>query len=148
MNVEILVRYVHFISIFLVVASLVVEHALVKERMSGKELRRFMNYDAVYGIGALLVVAMGLLLWFSVGKPAEFYTKNWLMHLKLGLFVIVGLISIVPSVRMSKLKKRTGPNEIADIPKSIIMIIRMELLIVFLLPLIASLMAKGIGYFG
>ncbi|MCB0707600.1 MAG: DUF2214 family protein [Saprospiraceae bacterium] len=148
MTTEILVRYFHFIAIFGVVSSLVVEHALVKPRMSGQELRRFMNFDAVYGISALLVVAAGLLLWFGVGKPAEFYTKNFLMHTKVTLFIVVGLISIIPSVKMSKLKKSAGPQDLVDIPKSVVMIIRMELLIVFLLPLLASLMAKGVGYFG
>lgn len=148
MTTEILIRYFHFLTIFGVVSSLVVEHALIKNRMSGEEIRRFMRFDAVYGITALLTVAAGLYLWFGVGKAAEFYTKNFIFHIKITLFIVVALMSIYPTVKMSKLRKSVALQETAEIPKSVVMIIRMEMLIVFLLPLLASLMAKGVGYFG
>ncbi|MBR9922632.1 MAG: DUF2214 family protein [Bacteroidetes bacterium] len=148
MTSEILVRYFHFLTIFGVVASLVVEHALIKPRMSGQELRRFMNFDAVYGISALLTVAAGLTLWFGVGKPADFYTKNFVFHIKITIFIVAALLSIYPTIKMNKLRKATGPQELADVPKSVVMMIRLEMLIIFVMPLLASLMAKGVGYFG
>ena len=147
MTAEILVRYFHFISIFVMVSAVVVEHALIKDRMSGKELRRFMNFDAVYGIAALLTVGMGLWLWFGVGKPADWYTKNWIFHMKVTLFVVAGLLSIIPTVRMNRLRKKTASSELVDIPKAVVMVIRVELLLFFLIPLLATLMAKGIGAF-
>lgn len=150
MTLEILFRYLHFISIFTMVSAVVAEHLVIKPRMTRKEILRLSVLDAVYGISALLIVAFGLTLWFGegVGKPTEFYSKNWIFHLKVGLFVVMALLSIYPTVFFLKNRKSDNMDELVDIPKSIVWLIRLELLILLLIPLCATLMAKGVGYFG
>jgi putative membrane protein len=39
-------------------------------------------------------------------------------------------------------------DEFVQIPKTIFMLLRLELLLLFIIPLLAGLMAKGVGYFG
>lgn len=143
-----LVRYLHFLSIFALVSSVVAEHLLVKARMTRGELNRLARIDGIYGLSAILAVAAGLLLWFAVGKPAEFYTKNWILHLKVTLAIIMGIISIHPTLFFLKNRKGEDQNELVDVPKSIVMAIRVELLLLLIIPLLATLMAQGIGYFG
>ncbi len=148
MTLEILFRYLHFLSILVMFSSVVSEHLLLKPRMTRSEIQRLSVLDAVYGVSALIIVGIGLTLWFGVGKPAEFYTKNWIFHLKVGLFVIVAILSIYPTVFFLRNRKGNNPAELVDVPKSIVWLIRLELLLLAFIPLCAALMAKGIGYFG
>ena len=144
MITEALVRYLHFISIFALVSSVVAEHLLLKDSMNRKEIRRMSIVDGVYGVGAVLAVVAGLLLWFAVGKPAEFYTQNWIFHTKVGLAILMGLVSIYPTVFFMK-NRKGEPQEQVAIPSGIKWSIRVELLLILIIPLLAVLMARGIG---
>jgi putative membrane protein len=145
MTTELVLRYIHFISIFAIVGTLVAEHLLLKKEMTRLELDRIARIDGVYGIAALTLLGAGLTLWLGeFGKPAIFYTKNWIFHTKLTLFILIGLLSIYPTVFF--LKNRKGnPEERITIPTSIFWMLRMELLLLFIIPILAGLMAKGIG---
>ena len=144
MITEILVRYVHFIALFVWIGALTSEHLLLKPQMSRAEIARLARIDAIYGLSAVLVVAAGLTLWFGVGKPADFYSSNWIFHTKVGLAIIVGLLSIYPTVFF--IKNRKGQeDEIIDIPSNVKLLIRIQLAFMLVIPLLATLMAKGIG---
>jgi putative membrane protein len=147
MTQEIFLRYVHFISIFAIVGSLVSEHLLLKPTLTRAEIARLSRIDAVYGIAAVTLLAAGLTLWLSgIGKPAVFYSQNWIFHTKLALYTIVGLCSIYPTVFF--LKNRKGDaQEIVTIPKAVVMLIRVELLLLLIIPMLAGLMARGIGFY-
>ena len=142
---EIFLRYVHFISIFAIVSTIVSEHLLLKKHMTRKELGRIARVDAVYGIAALTLLAAGFTLWFgAVGKPTAFYSGNWIFHTKITLFLVVGLLSIYPTVFF--LKNRKGnPDEVVAVPSRVFLMLRLELILLFIIPLLAGLMAKGIG---
>jgi putative membrane protein len=148
MTTEILLRYVHFISIFTIVGSLMSEHLLLKKELMRSEIARLAKIDAVYGIAALTLLAAGLTLWLGdVGKPAIYYSKNWIFHTKITLFLTVGLLSIYPTVFF--LKNRKGDShDVVAIPKSIFWMLRLELMLLFIIPLLAGLMARGVGFFG
>lgn len=147
MTIEILLRYIHFISIFAIVGSLVTEHMLLKKEMTPKELDRLSKIDAVYGIAAITLLCAGLTLWLgSYGKPAVVYSKNWIFHTKITLFITIGLLSIYPTVFF--LKNRRSTAETVKVPASIFWMLRMELLLLFIIPLLAGLMARGVGFFG
>lgn len=148
MTIEILLRYLHFISIFAIVGSLASEHLLLRKTLTRSEIGRLANVDAVFGIAALVLVIVGLTLWFGgFGKPAVYYTKNWVFHTKITLFVVVGLLSIYPTVFF--LRNRKGdPQEIVNVPSKLFWMIRAELLLLFIIPLLAGLMAHGVGFFG
>ncbi len=145
MTTEIFLRYLHFISIFAIVGSLVSEHLLLKKELTRAEITRLSKIDAVYGIAALTLLGAGLTLWLGgIGKPTEFYSKNWIFHTKITLYVIIGLLSIYPTVFFIQ-KRKGDQNEIVPIPKSIFWMLRFELLLLFIIPLLAGLMAKGKG---
>lgn len=145
MFVEIIVRYLHFISVFAIVSAIVAEHLLLKERMSRKEILLLSRIDAIYGIGAIVLLGAGMSLWLAVGKPAAFYSNNWIFHLKLGLFVLLGLLSIYPTIFFMKNRKGDDMDMLIDVPSSIKMLIRLELVLLLVMPFLAGLMAKGIS---
>ena len=148
MTAEILLRYLHFISIFTIVGTLVSEHLLLKKELSRAEITRIARIDAVYGLAALTLLGAGLTLWLSgVGKPSIYYTKNWVFHLKISCFLAIGLLSIYPTIFFIK-NRKGNPKEVVAIPKSVFWLLRMELLLLFIIPLLAGLMARGVGFFG
>ena len=144
MDSFILIRYVHFIGILSVVSMVVAELVLVRKNLSRSNIRKVAVLDGIYGAASILTVLAGLALWFWVGKPAEFYTGNHIFYSKIGLFILIGIISLHPTIYF--LKNRKGdPSENIDVPKSVRLAIRIELAILFVIPLLASLMAYGVG---
>ncbi|MEO5976929.1 MAG: DUF2214 family protein [Chryseolinea sp.] len=148
MTLEISLRYVHFLCIFAIVGTLVSEHMLLKKTLSRQEIGRLARIDSIYGIAALLLICAGLTLWLGgVGKPSYFYSKNWIFHTKITLFVTIGLLSIWPTVFFIK-NRKGNPQELVPVPSSVFMILRIELLLLIIIPLLAGLMAHGVGFFG
>ena len=142
---EIIIRYLHFIGIFVIASALFTEYMLIKKEMSGAEIKKLAKIDLFYGIAAIVVLLAGLSLWFWVGKPAVIYTRNFLFHIKLTLFLVLGILSIFPSIFFMKNKKKDETQ--IKVPKSIFLIIRIELLILVIIPLLAVLMSRGYGMF-
>ncbi len=148
MTTEIVLRYIHFISIFAIVGSLVSEHLLLKKELSRAEIRRLSVIDAVYGCAALALLIAGLTLWLgSFGKPAVYYTKNWIFHTKITCFALIGILSIYPTVFFIR-NRKGNQTDVIPVPESIFWMLRFELVLLFIIPLLAGLMAHGVGFFG
>jgi putative membrane protein len=141
---ELAVKYIHFASIFTIILALGGELFLLKPQLSRGEILSIARIDGIYGVASITLVAAGLSLWFWVGKPAEYYNTNWIFHLKWILFVVVGILSIIPTVFYMK-QRKGDPEEIVPVPKRIKRVVQIELIILFTLPILASTMAKGIG---
>lgn len=146
MRTELLLRYIHFISILAIAGTLTAELLLLQKQITRAKLAKLAKVDAVYGMAAITLLAAGLTLWLGgFGKPSWWYSHNWIFHLKLGLFACIGILSVWPTVFF--LKQRKGdPDELVTIPSKIFLFIRLELLLLFIIPLLAGLMARGIGY--
>lgn len=140
---ESLVRSFHFIGIFCLFAALVSEHLLIKPEMSKPEMKRLAMIDSIYGVSAITVLTAGLLLWFVVGKPSDFYSHNFVFHIKITLFVAIGLLSVYPTIFF--IKNRNPQVEITKVPRKIILLIRIQLLLVLAIPFLATMMARGVG---
>lgn len=145
MSLELVLRYVHFVSIFAIVGALVSEHVLLRKTIARAEVARLARIDAIYGIAALTLLAAGFTLWLGgIGKPAEFYSRNWIFHTKISLFALVGILSIYPTIFF--LKNRKGnPDDRINVPSSVLLLLRIELGLIAFIPLLAGLMARGIG---
>ena len=141
---EIIIRYIHFTGILILFASLLAEHLLLKPEMSTAEIRRIAGIDSIYGLSALVVLATGLLQWFAVGKPSDFYTSNPVFLTKLSIFILAGLLSIYPTLVYAKYRRRK--QGIIEIPAYVITLVRTQLVLILALPLLAILMARGYGY--
>jgi putative membrane protein len=116
---------------------------LIAKTLSAASVRKLALIDGIYGLAALCVAISGVLLWMSVGKPKEFYSTNPIFHTKLALFVLVAVLSVLPTIFFLKHRK-TSQMEIA-LPSYVITIKRLELVILIFIPLCAVMMARGIG---
>ena len=138
-----LFRYLHFLAIFSLAGTLIITNMAIKPVIKDEDAHNLAKVNAVYSLSAVLAFVFGLVLWLWVGKPAEFYTLNPLFLLKLGLFAFIALLSVFPSlffVRNYRVRNREIP-----VPRSIQMLIRIELVLLVFISITASLMARGIG---
>ncbi|WP_158969554.1 DUF2214 family protein [Paraglaciecola sp. L3A3] len=142
---EILVRYCHFIGIIVLAGTLVAKHMMLTGELNLAQMQKIARIDRVYGLSALIVLLAGLTLWFGVGKPAEFYAKNWVFHLKVSLFIVMALLSIYPTIYINKICR--AKQKLVNVPKSIINTVRLELTCLVIIPLSAVYMAKGYGLY-
>ncbi len=138
---EIFFRYLHFIGIMSLAGCLVMQHLLIASENKIEELKKIAFIDIVYGISAVLTLIAGLALWLFVGKGSSFYLENGVFHAKLTLFIIIALLSIYPSIFYIKNKNRAV--ESIKMPKVIIMLVRVQLALLFILPFMGVLIARG-----
>jgi putative membrane protein len=144
MTTDILIRYFHFLGIFVIFAAVLGQHLLLRGTVTRAIIAKAQRFDIAYAVAVIIVLGTGLLQWFSGSKPAVFYSSNPVFHTKFTLFLVIGLVSIYPSVYMGK-QKKGDPTELVTIPKGLVHSIRIELLLLVAMPLLAVIMAKGIG---
>ncbi|MEE9101080.1 MULTISPECIES: DUF2214 family protein [Pseudomonas] len=144
--------YLHYLSIFILFALLVLEHRLFRLPLDLERARSLIVIDIAYGAcaGVVLLTGAARVLWFA--KGADYYLHNSLFHAKVGLFVLVALLSILPTMTFlnwrNDLKASRIPQVSARQCKLVTMTIRLELLALLILPLLATLMARGYGMIG
>ena len=143
--------YLHFVSIIAVVSTVVTEAFLCRPGLTLPWVQRLGRVDLLYLVTAILALSSGLLRLFFGAKGAAFYYNNPVFWVKIGLFIIVGLISIIPTMRFILWAKRLQGGErnstIGDQEATgTAAIIYLELGLLALIPLMGSLMAHGFGY--
>lgn len=139
----ILFRYLHFFAIFVLAGAVVIENMAVKPTITGEDARNLAKVDAIYGLSAVLVAIFGIVLWQWVGKPSDFYSYNPLFLAKIGLFILVALLSIYPTVFFFKHRKATSDS--ISVPAAIRRILRVEIVLLCMIPVLATLMTRGVG---
>lgn len=140
---EIFIRYIHFLTIMALSTSLVAVYRTLSNKVSAEQLKKAVKINAFYCVCMLLIFITGMFLWLSVGKSAEYYNTNWLFHTKLTIFTLMVTLSIHPTVFL--LKNKNTIRKIIKIPKSVLFVVRFELVLLVLIPLVAVLIANGFG---
>lgn len=146
---EAAIAYLHFVSILALTGFLATEFYLCTRDLQAPNVKRLARVDLLYMIAAIVVLATGLLRVFAVGKGAAFYLQNPVFYIKLALFVAVGLISIFPTLQFLRWNRALKAGEERILRDSDIATARryitLELALLSLIPLMAVLMARGIG---
>ncbi len=138
-----LFRLLHFAALFLLAGALLIENMAIKPSISGEDARNLAKVDRVCGLAALLTFVFGLALWLWVGKPAAFYTANPIFHAKLGLFFLLLALAAWPALFFHR-HRHTRQDAIA-VPGALRILLRLELVVMLVIPILAFLMARGIG---
>lgn len=142
---NILIPYLHYIGIMALMGSLLTEHVILKPGISKKQLKTLSVVDLLYGISAAVVLITGLLRWFIVDvKGIDFFSKNPVFHIKLTLFVIIVILSIFPTRKFLKWRKESENMPSDKELKKQLMFIRIELLLLAIIPLLAVMVANGV----
>jgi putative membrane protein len=141
--------FLHHVSAFTLFAALVVEFVLIRSALTVESARKIQLADAVYGIAAVVLVVVGLARVFHFEKGTAYYFQSWTFLTKFGLFIVVGLVSIVPTMEFLRWRPSVKGGQVPAVSPAKIgqirSIIHYELAGVVLIVLMAALMAKGIG---
>ncbi|MBD2435376.1 DUF2214 family protein [Nostoc sp. FACHB-110] len=149
MWISAIVAYLHYLSFMLCFGSLLLESFTLKKDLSLSEAWKIVIADAVYGISATVVFVTGILRFIYFGKGRDYYLNNPLFYTKVAVFLVVGFLSLYPTISfLSWLKgllhRETPRLELAKL-NLISWLIRIELAGFILIPLLATIMAGGIG---
>ena len=145
-----LMAFLHHLAAFALVAALAAEVALFKPPLSALQARRLQRTDLIFGIAAGVVLAVGMLRVAFFEKGPGYYWRDAFFLIKLGAFILVGLISIYPTrifLSWSKaLKAGAAPQVDEGRTRSVRMCMMLELTGVLVILACAALMARGFGY--
>ncbi len=143
-----LLAWFHYLAIFVLVVVLTAEAVLLRPDMPSSAIKRLATYDRLYMLSAIAVLITGVLRLTLGAKGAAFYMSNPWFHAKIGLFVVIGLCSIPPTmnfirwIKQSRMQPGFVPDA-ADIKRARRWVMIEAHLFIFL-PLFAVLMARGL----
>ena len=143
----VIARYAHFIAVFAIVGAIFAEQFLVSKSMTRNEIKRIAKIDAIYIFGIILVLIAGLILWFWIGKPVSFYSRNWIFHTKLTMLIGLVLLSVYPIIFFFKNRKGNDVDTKIKVPITVIILLRLEMCLIIVMPILATLISLGIGTF-
>lgn len=144
-----LFAFLHHLAAFTLVAALAVEFVLIRDALTLEKARKLMRADMIFGIAAGVVLLVGVLRVLHFEKGGTYYMHSWTFLTKFALFVIVGLLSIVPTIEFLSWRRAVARGQLPDVSaqrlRSLRSIMHLELVGVVLILLFAALMAKGVG---
>jgi putative membrane protein len=149
MTLEALLAYAHLLAILTLVVFISSEAALCRpEWMNAKVVERLGRVDMIYGIasGAVLLTGIARTWWGIKGTP--WYWGNGLLHLKLALFIGVGLMSIKPTLmfrQWAKQLKADGSLPAEAAVRTARKWVMVQAHVIAVIPLVAVFLARGAG---
>ncbi|BCT94061.1 hypothetical protein LYSHEL_30880 [Lysobacter helvus] len=116
MATDLALAALHHLLVFALTAMLVSQAVLLRGELRADTVGRLAKLDAGYGLVAGLLLAVGVCRVFFGLKGPDFYLHNPWFHAKVGTFVLVGLLSILPTVRYARWRKaqKTQPGFVPD----------------------------------
>ncbi|MBC3919284.1 DUF2214 family protein [Undibacterium sp. CY18W] len=149
---NLLVAFLHHLAAFTLVSSLVAEMVLIRQPLSLSTAKSLRTLDSIYGVSAMLIVVMGILRVIYFEKGAVYYLHNHAFMLKMTAFIIVGLLSVYPTVIFLRWGQALKQNQLPLLSlaqaRNIRRVLHLELAGVVIIILGAVLMAKGAGFTG
>jgi putative membrane protein len=149
MMTDLILAITHHLLAFSMIGFLFAEHTIVRPGLAGVALSRLRMFDRFYGLCAGLVIVVGVLRVIYGLKEPDFYLGNLAFWAKMAAFVVVGLFSIQPTVRILAWGRRATADPDFVVPDAEIRRVRiwlgLELVVFALIPIFAAMMARGIG---
>lgn len=136
----------HHVLVFALFSMLTAELMLVRPGLAGDALKRLGGIDGAYGGIALSVLVVGAarLVWGAKGW--DYYAANPWFWAKIATFLLVGVLSVPPTMRYVAWRKAHSANAAHAVPAAEISrvraLIHAQLGLLILLPVFAALMAR------
>lgn len=140
--------YLHFAALIATASLLVAEAAVLRAAPAAVPVRLLGRLDGAYGAAAVLALVTGFSRAIWGAKGWDFYAVNPFFHAKIGTFVLVALLSIIPTVQIIRWN-RQARIAVAFTPDVVAVgrvrrWVWIELTMLGLIPLLAVLMARGV----
>ncbi len=144
-----LVAYIHYLCILLCIGSLLFERLTLQIDLNRSGVISIIIADIIYGLAGVMLIITGILRVRYFGQGADFYIHNPLFWVKVAAYISVGLLSLYPTITYILWAIPISKNNLPTLTSKLIsrfrLIINVELVGFCLIPLVATLMTRGIG---
>lgn len=139
----------HFIFVLIVAGTLAAELFIMRLAPSAPVINLLTRIDRLYGLSAVGLIVAGVSRVLFGLKDAGFYLSSHAFIGKMVVFGVIGLVSILPTMRFMKWSRATRSDP-AFAPgdaewKSTKRYVTIEVHLLVLVVIFAALMARGIG---
>jgi putative membrane protein len=142
-----LFAFLHHLAAFTLVAALAVEFSLIRQELTLSSARRLQVTDMVLGIAAGFLLIVGLCRVFFFEKGSDYYFHSHAFLAKFSIFILVGLLSVIPIVEFLSWNKPLRDGQVPDVStrklRLVAAVIHGELFAIVLILLCAAIMARG-----
>ena len=129
--------------------ALLFERIRLKTNLNRNEAISIVIADVVYGLAGVALLVSGIFRVIKFGQGSEFYISNPIFWIKIIVFASVGALSLYPTVTYVlwaiPLSKGKLPEISLELVARFKMIINIELFGFASIPLLATLMSRGVG---
>lgn len=149
MDWNLILAYAHHLAVFTLVGIFAAEFALLRPGLSGTRLGQLAKVDAAYGAIAVVVIAVGVVRVWLGGVDPMYYLTNHAFWGKMAAFLVMGLLTIQPTVAIRRWVKAAGGDADYVVPADQISrsrrFVHLQAGVLLLIPLFAAAMARGYG---
>jgi putative membrane protein len=142
-----LFAFLHHLCAFTLVGAIAIEFTLVRQELTLASARRLQVTDLVLGTAAGFLLAIGLVRVFYLEKGPAYYWHSHAFLIKFSLFIIVGLLSIIPTMEFLSWGGAIRAGQVPVMEparrKRVTMVIHIELAAIVIILLCAAIMARG-----
>jgi putative membrane protein len=139
----------HHVAVFTLVALFATEFVLLRPGLGGTRLKQLARIDAAYGAVAGLVVVVGIIRVIFGAGSWEYYVGNQFFWAKMAAFVVMGLLTIPPTMAFRRwIKAGAGAPDYAPPEAEIATnrrFLHLQAGVLVLIPIFAAAMARGFG---
>ena len=136
----------HHLIVFALFGILAAELISVKRGMSADSVAKVAAVDLGYGALAGVILIVGFTRAILAAKGWAYYSHNGFFWAKITTFVLVGLLSVPPTLKFIQWQRAGGSPADQDV-RSVRSFLYVELALFALLPIFAAAMARGYGEF-
>jgi putative membrane protein len=142
-----LFAFLHHVCAFTLVSAVAIEFALIRGELTLSSARRLQVTDIVLGIAAGALLVIGLLRVFFFEKGPDYYWHSHAFITKFSIFIVIGLMSIIPTVEFLSWRGAIGEGRVPAISarklRLVTAVIHGELVSIVIILLCAAIMARG-----
>jgi putative membrane protein len=142
--------YLHYIAIFMLFSFLVVELMMIRVPLDARSIRLLGRVDLWYFGSAIAVLVTGFLRLTLGAKGADFYLGAWPVYVKIGLFLLVGIISVTPTLAFVRWRRTLDHDAAWLVPEGersrMRRLLMIEVHLAALIPIFAVIMSRGLGH--
>lgn len=137
------IRILHLLAALILGMAVLVTNLGVSRSLSAEDRRSLRGMLVIQAVGAVIVAVAGMVMWQFLGRPAGFYSGNPLFHTKLLLFALMMLLALPAALHLRATGSSPGHSRT---PRTVLLALRLQLFALISIPVLAWLMARGIGY--
>lgn len=141
--------WLHFVFAFILVGALAAEAFILRLPVDGRVARVLLRADLFYGASSVLLILAGIsrVLWGEKGWA--YYQAQPFFWAKIATFAVIGIFSIGPTRAFMRWVKAHNADAAFAPPeaevKTVRRLVMIEVHLIALLLLFATLMARGVG---